>query len=100
MTPTATPTVHTFDDTREAYDAVQCDGDIRDGDVLVIPSERVVAIVYLRIYPVALTVEHGELHQFECAIREIEEAGEYEAAIAAAEEQARGNGWDLHTPAA
>lgn len=33
-------TIHTFDSTREAYDACQCDPAIADGDTLSIPSDR------------------------------------------------------------
>lgn len=55
------PKVHEFGSTGEAYDASQCDDNISDGDVLVVPSERVVGVL-VRAWPVAVTPEHGELH--------------------------------------
>jgi hypothetical protein len=51
---------HTFDSTSDAYDAVQCDETIRNGDVLVIENERVIGLAWT--WPVAVTVEHGALH--------------------------------------
>jgi hypothetical protein len=52
--------VHTFGSTESAYDACQCDEAITDGDVLHIPSEGVVGLA--DTWPVAITVEHRELH--------------------------------------
>ncbi|MFJ4686520.1 hypothetical protein [Streptomyces sp. NPDC088789] len=54
------PAVWTFDSTGEAYDAVQCRDDIRDGDVLVIEHEQVIGLA--DTWPFALTEKHGELH--------------------------------------
>lgn len=56
-----TPKVHTFGSTGQAYDASQCRDDIRDGDVLHIPSEGVTGFLY-KAWPVALTVTRGQLH--------------------------------------
>lgn len=53
-------TVHEFNSTREAYAACQCDENVKDGDVLVIRSERVVGVA--ETWPVAVTAEYGELH--------------------------------------
>lgn len=66
---------HTFGSSAEAYDASQCRDDIRDGDVLVIPSEGIVAILN-RAWPAALTTAHGELHTLT--------AGRYKASVEAA----------------
>lgn len=49
------PLVHTFESTREAYDASQTSDDICDGDVLLVPSEGV--------WPIAVTDAHGEFHR-------------------------------------
>lgn len=53
--------VHIFDTTDDAYDACQTDETIRDGDVLVIPGERVVGIACT--WPFACTTERGALHK-------------------------------------
>ena len=60
----------TFEDTGEAYDRVQCDDNIKDGDILLIPNESVVGIAHT--YPVALTQIHGHLHTLkpECSVEE------------------------------
>jgi len=55
------PAVHTFDSTGEAYDASQCDDDISDGDVLVVPSESVVGVL-IQAWPCAVGTLHGEFH--------------------------------------
>lgn len=47
------PQVHEFDSTSEAYDVSQCADEIRDGDVLVVRSERAVAIM-LSAWPTAV----------------------------------------------
>jgi len=49
-----------FDSTEEAYGACQTRDDIKNGDMLVIPSEQVVGLA--GTWPVAVTDEHGELH--------------------------------------
>lgn len=49
-----------FDTTADAYDDSQCHEAIQNGDVLLIPSERVVGLA--NTWPVAITVESGELH--------------------------------------
>lgn len=60
---TRAPIVHTFDSTRAAYDASQCDDSIADGDVLHVPSEGVTGFLY-KAWPIALTVKHGAFHLF------------------------------------
>lgn len=51
---------HHFDSTQEAYDACQCDDNVKDGDILVVKSERVVGIA--DTWPFAITDKTGELH--------------------------------------
>ena len=53
--------IHKFESTREAYDACQCDEDIKRGDLLVIESEGVVGVA--DTWPYAITEECGDLHQ-------------------------------------
>jgi hypothetical protein len=52
--------IHQFESTGQAYDACQCDENIKRGDLLLIVSERVVGIA--DTWPVAVTVNHGRLH--------------------------------------
>jgi hypothetical protein len=70
-------TVHKFTDSGDAYDFCQTSDGVRDGDTLLIerepwvdpgpgefrhddPGEHVVGLAWT--WPVAVTVEHGELH--------------------------------------
>lgn len=55
------PNVHAFESTRDAYDAVNSDESIRDGDVLVVARESVVGIA-VSAWPTAITPEHGAFH--------------------------------------
>jgi hypothetical protein len=50
---------HFFDSSNWAYDMSQCDEQIMDGDLLIIPSEGIVAIL-VKAWPMALTEETGE----------------------------------------
>lgn len=52
--------IHVFSSTGAAYDACQCDAEIKDGDILVIPSEGVVGIA--DTWPFAITAKRGALH--------------------------------------
>lgn len=63
VTPTIVHTsrVHAFDSTVEAYNASQCSEDVKDGDVLVVPSESAVAIL-VQAWPMSVTDSHGEFH--------------------------------------
>lgn len=61
MLPMRQPKVHTFNSTREAYDASECDSNIRDGDVLHVPPEGVAGVLY-GVWPMAVTTDHGEFH--------------------------------------
>ncbi|GIF74187.1 hypothetical protein Asi02nite_37050 [Asanoa siamensis] len=93
--PATGPAVHTFATTIEAYDDTnsQRREDIRDGDVLVIESEGVVGFV-LAAWPVAVTVERGELHKTDGPARE-HEGGRYAASVDLAAEAAREKGFAL-----
>lgn len=51
---------HLFPDTGSAYDATQCDEDIRDGDLLICERSGVVGVAYT--WPFAVTAETGDLH--------------------------------------
>lgn len=53
--------VHQFGDTGQAYDACQCCDFIKDGDLLVIESERVVGVA--DTWPFAVTKACGKLHE-------------------------------------
>ncbi|MFJ1529701.1 hypothetical protein ACIOFV_14950 [Streptomyces mirabilis] len=77
------PKVHRFSDTSEAYDASQCSEAIRDGDVLVVESERVVGFLD-EAWPVAITEAHGEFHGLKIPAREIK-GGRYAASADLAE---------------
>ena len=52
--------VWTFDSSADAYDMTQCDDDLKTGDVLLIPSEKVVGIS--DCWPMAVTKKAGHLH--------------------------------------
>lgn len=49
--------------TGAAYNATQTNPDIRDGDVLIVPSEGVAGIMF-KAWPIALTTQHGHFQQF------------------------------------
>ena len=63
--------VWTFANSGDAYDMTQCDDDLKTGDVLLIPSEKVVGIT--NTWPLAVTKEMGQLHGVEegCKIEDI-----------------------------
>lgn len=52
---------HTLATTGRAYDACQTCEEISNGDLLLIPGERVIGIAWT--WPIALTEEPGKLHQ-------------------------------------
>ena len=52
--------IHNFETTADAYDATQCDPEVKKGDILIIESERDIGIA--DTWPVAVTREHGALH--------------------------------------
>jgi hypothetical protein len=51
-----------FGYTGEAYDACQCDNEVKNGDVLICRDEKVVGIA--GCWPIAVTKESGNLHSF------------------------------------
>ena len=55
------PNIHEFDDTGTAYDALQCDESIKDGDVFVVARDGVVGIA-VEAWPVSITKECGHFH--------------------------------------
>jgi hypothetical protein len=97
--PVVAPRVHRFDSTIEAYNATQWNDEIRDGDVLVIASEKVVGFLN-RAWPAALTDERGELHSLTAPVAEIDH-GRYAESARVAADQARTLGLHLkaeHAP--
>ena len=52
-----------FRDSGEAYDATQVDERIKNGDVLIVPSEKVAGVL-VEAWPVAVTEAFGHFHQF------------------------------------
>jgi len=52
--------IHIFGHSGDAYDATQCNEDIKNGDILLIPDEQVVGLA--DTWPVAVTDEAGHLH--------------------------------------
>ncbi|MEU1552207.1 hypothetical protein ABZ517_05720 [Streptomyces scabiei] len=89
------PKTHTFDSTTEAYNATQCNEEIRDGDVLVIESERVIGISWT--WPFALTERFGELHVTTADPRTYQ-GGIFAAGVDLAEQLARDYGWRIVPP--
>jgi hypothetical protein len=75
-------TVHEFAATREACDAAQTRRDVRDGDVLVVPAEGVIGILF-GARPYALTRRCGAFHAFDGDLRTVD-AGRYERSFARA----------------
>ena len=55
--------VHEFETSGQAYNRVQTEDWIKNGDVLVIPSEKVVGIAF-SAWPAAVTKARGHLHGF------------------------------------
>lgn len=51
---------HEFSSTFEAYDNTQWNEELKTGDIIIIKSEKVVGVV--DTWPIAVTVEFGELH--------------------------------------
>ena len=54
--------IHYFGSTGEAYDASQCADNIHDGDLLVVPAERVIGVL-IEAWPTAVTDESGHFHR-------------------------------------
>lgn len=56
------PRIHRFETSGEAYDASQTWDEILDGDVLSVPSEKVVGVL-IEAWPVAIGETSGEFHE-------------------------------------
>lgn len=84
--------VHTFENksSREVYDLTQTDEGIKNGDVLVIPNEKIVGI--LDEWPVAITDNIGPFH-IVCR-EEIEER--YEESVIKALTICHANNWIVY----
>ena len=63
---------HEFATSQEAYDACQTMDHIKNGDTLVIKSERVVGVA--TTWPLAVTKECGVLHQLSIDFNDAERA--------------------------
>lgn len=84
-------TTHKFDSTGDAYDACQCDENIKDGDILMIAREAVVGIA--GTWPVAVTVKAGVLH-FPADGKTVADVCD-PAAVEAAKAIAQAKGWEV-----
>ena len=85
--------IHYFESTGEAYDACQCDENIREGDVLVIESEKVVGVAHT--WPCAVTCESGKLHHLAFGYAAEEVSAAFAIGFAEAQHIASGRGWPL-----
>ena len=86
--------VHQFDSTSEAYDATQCDESVKDGDILVIKSEKVVGLA--TTWPFAISKAHGALHALKPGIADDYLAAECRVSLAALQQarlMASANEW-------
>ncbi|MBL1115374.1 hypothetical protein JK364_23675 [Streptomyces sp. 110] len=92
---TTEPRVHSFASTMEAYNATQCYEEIRDGDVLLIESEKVIGIA--STWPFALTESFGELHVTTANPRTNQD-GIFAAGVDLGEQLARERGWRIVPP--
>jgi hypothetical protein len=52
--------IHVFRSTGEAYDACNCDDNVKTGDILIVPSEGVVGIA--DTWPFSITPNRGKFH--------------------------------------
>lgn len=98
--PTRTPRVFYYDDTCLAYYMTQADESMRDGDVLVIANQGVVAIL-AHTWPIALTAQRGKFFGLTFPVAELDD-GKYRESVRIAAAQARVMGVELlpeHQPA-
>lgn len=81
--------LHEFASSGDAYNACQCSDDIKTGDILIIPSEKVVGLAWT--WPIAVSTARGELHRTDgCLPSELPTLDdETRAAFAASEHHAR-----------
>lgn len=61
--------VHIFDYSDFSYDRTQTDDDISMGDVIVIPTENIAAVLY-QAWPIAVTPNYGEFHTLSVSVDE------------------------------
>jgi hypothetical protein len=91
--------VHTFDDmsTGQVYDLTQVSDDIRMGDILVVPRERVAGFLFAA-WPCAVTRDHGHFHQLDPdypgPLTRPDDEVNYDASKARAIQVARGLGYE------
>lgn len=60
---TTTRKAWVFDTTGGAYNTTQVDDNIKDGDVLLVPSEKVAGFLD-KAWPTAVTEESGDFHRY------------------------------------
>jgi hypothetical protein len=87
--------IHFFDTTVAAYAATQSDDQVREGDVLIIESEKIVGLA--STWPVAVTELSGELHHLEGAWP-LAKLGFSKKSIDLARDAAKSHGWPLFVP--
>ena len=89
--------MRTFGSTEEAYNACQCDETIVDGDLLVVPREKIVGLAWT--WPLAITTNYGEFHTLAvggCADHLLKDAHIPLERVANAIAYAAGKGWPVH----
>ena len=87
--------IYHFDNSRQAYERAQTDGDINDGDVLIIESEKIVGLV--GDFPLAVTESTGVLHALADG-ETFEKLGFSDKSIALARDAAKTLGFPLAFP--
>jgi hypothetical protein len=91
--------VFVFDSTGDAYDSSQCLDQIKDGDLLIVPSEKVAGFL-VQAWPCAVTDELGVFHALAEDLSWDEfEGGQYAASAKLAAEIAA-NGFAVENPTA
>ena len=63
-----------------AYDITQTSDEIKDGAILIVPSESVVGVM-VKAWPTAITEDTGEFHSFDFDTRDDEYAENIEQAV-------------------
>lgn len=82
------PRIHVYGSTDEAYASAQCDLGVQDGDVLSVPSERVVGFLF-GAWPVAVSVLRGAFHAWTKTTDELEafDGGRYRESVKLAHQE-------------
>jgi len=86
--------VHVFPDTVMCYNDTQVREDIKDGDVLVVPSDEIVGIL-VEAWPTAITAHYGELHRFAPWFMKTVASQRYRRSLRVALRLAGEAGWEL-----